>query len=499
MKKLLLVGILFLIIGICRGQDTASLNGYRVLFHPNGIMSGEGYLKNGEPDGWWKSYNDQGTLISEGNRKELLLDSLWIFYNDKGDKVLSIHYKEGKKHGARTLYAEDEFTIEHWHHDTIINTVLTYYPDSVLKKSTPYEQGRRHGLEKEFNKSGLVTAITMFYRGAMMRREFVNRTDNFGYKQGNWKFFWDNGNMQMEGTFQNDKRNGFFKYYDEEGHFLRVEKYANDQLLEDAPETKVLDKKTAYHANGKPAIVTTYYKGVEEGIRREFDTTGAIIKGYVFNNGFLRYEGITDHDGKRQGLWKEYYPNGELRSIGKYLNSIMVDEWKFYFEDKRIEMVGSYNKKGKKVGEWLWYYPDGSPLTIENYVDGDLDGPYVEYDEEGKELSKGEYIVGEKDGAWVYRYGEMLEKGSYDDGRQNGTWRVSYPSGKTASEFNYDAGVIHGKFTIYWENGRTKLSGKYNAGEPEGVWQKYDEEGNLFLTTSYKDGIEYMWNSYKLK
>ena len=495
MRKLLLAGILFCIISTCWGQDTLT-----VFFHPNGMKASSGYLKNGEPDGWWQSFNNQGVLISEGNRKDRLLDSLWNFYNDKGEKVLSIYYKEGKKHGERTLYSEDEFTVEQWRHDSIINAVQTYYyPDSLLKKSTPYEHGRPHGLEKEFNKSGVVTAITMFYRGAMMRREFINRTDNFGFKQGNWKFFWENGNMQMEGTYQNDKRNGFFKYYDEEGNFLRVEKYTNDQLQEDAPETKVLDKKTAYHANGKPSITTTYYKGVEEGIRREFDTAGTVIKGYVFNNGFLRYEGITDLDGKRQGIWKEYYPSGELRSQGKYVNSVMVGEWKFYFEDKRIEMVGSYTKQGKKTGEWLWYYPDGSPLSIENYNDGDLEGTYVEYDEEGNELAKGEYIVGEKDGEWVYRHGDMLEKGAYDDGRQQGTWKVWYPSGKLSSEFNYNAGIASGKFVIYWENGRTKLSGKYNAGEPEGVWQKYDEEGNLFLTTSYKDGLEYMWNSYKLK
>ena len=64
---------------------------------------------------------------------------------------------------------------------------------------------------------------------------------------------------------------------------------------------------------------------------------------------WLRFEGITDLNGLRQGLWKEYYPTGELRSKGKYKNSKPIGEWEFYFPDKTIEIIGSYNAKGQKI------------------------------------------------------------------------------------------------------------------------------------------------------
>ena len=176
-------------------QDSINSNGYNIFYHPNGVISSEGNMVNGQPDGWWKAYNDNGILSSEGNRKNQLLDSTWTFYSQNGEKSLIINYKEGKKNGARVQFFEDGFMVENWDMDTLVGAVNTYFADSVLKKSTPYEEGKAHGLEKEFNREGLVTAVTNFYRGVMTRREFINRTDKFGFKQGNWKFFWENGKI----------------------------------------------------------------------------------------------------------------------------------------------------------------------------------------------------------------------------------------------------------------------------------------------------------------
>lgn len=498
MRKLISLFILFQVFWFSYAQDTNNLNGFKVFYYPNGIKSSEGLLVDGKPEGWWKSYSEKGVLISEGNRKNFLLDSLWVFYNEKGIKTLEINYQEGKKTGQRIQYSENEYIVENWKNDTLYGMVNTYFSDGKMKKSTPYIEGKPHGLEKEYSYDGVVISVTNFYRGVMTRKEYINRTDNFGFKQGNWKYFWDNGNLKMEGSYQNDKRNGFFKYYDVNGNFISVEKFENDKLIEDAPETKVLEKKIAYYPNGKPSITATYYKNKPEGIRREFDTNGVVVKGYLFDNGILRYEGITDLNGKRQGRWIEYYETGEMRSEGEYLNSSHVGEWKFYFQDKTIEIVGSYNRKGEKIGEWRWYYPDGKPLMIENYEEGKLEGLFVEYDNLGNEISKGEYLNNAEEGEWIYVHGNSTEKGSYFDGMRQGLWKTWFNNGKVASEIEFEQDLPNGKFISYWENGTVKLTGKYVTGLRNGVWYKYDEDGILFLTTVYKDGKEIQWNAYKI-
>jgi len=480
-------------------QENINPNGYNIFYYPNGVKSSEGILVNGKPDGYWKSYNEKGTLVSEGNRKNFLLDSVWVFYSNAGEKTVEISYLKGKKDGFKKQYLEDEIIVEEWRTDTLVNAIKAFYKTGKLKRFTPVEEGKAHGLEKEFNKEGLVIVVSKYYAGILGKREFVNRTDKFGLKQGHWKYFWENGNLKEEGTYQNDKKKGYFKYYDEAGNFKYVEKYDNDNLITDAPETRQMDVKTVYHKNGKPAITATYYKGVPDGIRREFDENGFVIKGYVFNKGILRYEGITDEDGKRQGLWKEYYPTGELKSMGHYINSNQEGNWKFYFENQKIEVEGNY-KNGKKEGAWYWYYPNGMTLQEENWTQGKLDGEFVEYNEEGKIIVKGEFLEGTEEGEWFYIQGHAIEKGVYYDGMRTGLWITKWrEDGTLISEIEYDQNLFHGKHNLYYHAGKIKETGKYDAGERVGIWYLYNEEGELILTTVYDTGREIRWNDYKIE
>ncbi|MDL2308169.1 hypothetical protein LJC53_01135, partial [Bacteroidales bacterium OttesenSCG-928-C03] len=173
-----------------------------------------------------------------------------------------------------------------------------------------------------------------------------------------------------------------------------------------------------------------------------------------------------------------------------------IGEWKFHFQDQTIEVVGRYNNKGEKIGEWIWHYSDGSVLRIENYEVGEMEGPFTEYDEEGRVIAKGEYLGNEKEGEWLYLHGTVTEKGRYYDGQREDIWKTWFQDGTLASEIYYDADVPSGKFTYYWENGKIRMTGKYEGGEPAGIWYKYDEQGNLILSVVYRNGKEYQWNSY---
>lgn len=498
MKRWNLILCLLAICAYMYAQDSTISNGYKVFYYPSGVKSSEGTLVNGQPDGWWKSYDENGNLVSEGNRKNLLLDSLWTFYND-GKKYLTQHYVAGKKEGEEIRYTSTDYTVTHWQADSIIDVVSTFDNAGWLKRSIPYAAGKAHGMAKEYNSDGLVVKVTKYYRGIMGRSERINRTDKSGLKQGNWKYFWENGNLKMEASYLNDKKHGFFKYYDENGNFLYVEKYTNDLLDDEAKETKQLDRRVAYHPNGQPSIIATYHKDKPEGIRREFDTEGKIIKGYVFKDGWLRYEGITDMNGLRQGLWKEYYQTGELLSKGKYKNSVPVGEWKFYFQDKSLEIIGDYDQKGRKVGEWIWFYPSGDTMVVAHYEDGELDGDYVEYDEQGIPLVKGEYVAGLEEGLWTYRNGDSREYGKYDGGKQTGLWTTTFDNDKPAYKIHYEEGIREGKYVAYWENGNVKVTGKYEKGLQEGTWIQYNEEGVQYLTTLFKEGKELKWNNYTIK
>ncbi len=499
MKKWILGVVLFIVWVSGTAQDSIFFDDYKIFYYPSGIKSSEGRIVDGKPEGWWKSYNERGTLISEGNRKNFQLDSLWIFYNDDSSFKMKVHYSEGKKNGEQIVYNENEYTVTQWHQDTIIASVNTYKKDGTLLKTIPYENGLPNGLSKEFNDTGLVVAVTRYYRGVRSRRETINKTDKFGLKQGGWKYFWDNGNLKIEAQYLNNKKHGFFKYYNENGDLLYVEKFEHDNLLQDAKETKQLEQRQTYHSNGRVAISATYYNGRPDGIRRDFDTLGKVVNGYQYQDGWLRYEGITDLNGLRQGLWKEYYPTGELRSKGNYKNSRQVGEWLFYFPDKKIEISGSYDSKGKKSGDWFWFYPSGDTMVVAYYEAGELEGRYVEYDEENKIITLGQYIAGFEEGKWTYVNQNAIETGVYEGGLRSGTWKSFYETGKIASEINYSDNILDGKYTLYWENGNVRLTGTYKNGLQEGIWQQYNEDGISTIVTLFKEGQELKWNNYTIK
>jgi antitoxin component YwqK of YwqJK toxin-antitoxin module len=92
MKRICAVVLIVLSVLFVNAQDTILSNGHNVFHYPNGKVSSEGFMVNGQPDGYWKTFYEDGTLKSEGNRKNFLLDSAWRFYDDSGKIVVEINY-----------------------------------------------------------------------------------------------------------------------------------------------------------------------------------------------------------------------------------------------------------------------------------------------------------------------------------------------------------------------------------------------------------------------
>lgn len=468
--------------------------------YPNGVISSEGYLRNGKPDGYWKSYYKNGQLKSEGNRLNYMLDSTWIFYNENGEKISEINYKNGRKNGYRYTYLKDEYIVEYFENDVKEKYTKVYYNEGSIKKIIPFEAGLENGTALTFNKDSVIILIEEYKKGILLSREVINRIDKNGLKQGLWKFFYSDGTLMEEVTYLNDKKNGFLKRYDENGVLVKIEKYVNDVLQTDVPELKEYEIRKDYYSNGQIKVEGSYFNNKPDGIRREYDEEGNIIKGYIFFDGILKAEGIIDANGKKQGYWKEYYPSGKLMAEGKYKDSYKVGVWNYYYENGKLEQKGKYNSKQNPVGEWNYYYENGNIYKIENYLDGELDGDYIEFNDTGKIIVKGQYFEGLKTGLWEYYIGDIIQKGKYFDGAETDWWVfTSVPDGKILYKGKFIDGIPDGKHTWYYGNGKKRKEGNYNMGLKSGDWNFYDDNGSLFLIITYRQGIEIKYNNMLIK
>ena len=78
--------------------------GYNVFYYPSGQISSEGFMKQGNPVGLWKSFYPDGIVKSIGKRTNGQLDSIWSFYAENGALKEQISYLDGKKNGYYLIY-----------------------------------------------------------------------------------------------------------------------------------------------------------------------------------------------------------------------------------------------------------------------------------------------------------------------------------------------------------------------------------------------------------
>lgn len=471
---------------------------YTVYTYENGNTSSEGYMRNGKPDGYWKTYHPNGVLKSEGNRADFELDSLWKFYNEDGIKLTEIHYKGGKKHGVyRTfregsLYEEAEFEA-----DIKVNDARFYYPTGELQKVVPFAEGKENGEGFEYDREGRVITLLAYKDGFLRRADQVNRYDNAGKKRGPWVSFHPNGVLAMEGYYMNDKKNGIFKKYDKRGDLISLVKYRDGEVVTDSEESVILDLRNTYYSDGTLKSTGGYVDGVKEGTHRLYDKEGNIEGGELYSKGELVGEGIIDQNGDYQGIWKLYYETGELKAEGNFEDSKRIGEWTFYHKNEAIEHKAKY-VDGLPQGKWTWYFDNGKLRREEFFRRGREDGTVTEYDLTGEIVVKGDYVNGLRDGEWFLNVGDHTEKGKYLDGERNGEWIYEYPNEQIAYEGEYVLGLAVGKHKWYHPNGRVKLEGKYSSGLRVGTWKKYDEEGTEILNIKYKSGREVKINGKKV-
>jgi antitoxin component YwqK of YwqJK toxin-antitoxin module len=502
-----LTGCLFLLLPfLTQGQTPNQLNanGLNRYYYPNGKLSSEGNMRDGKPDGYWKTYYENGHVKSEGNRKDFQLDSIWKFYTAEGKPSFEMSYKSGQKNGFKKTYTkEGKVDCEEMYVNDVKEGLTNYYyKEGPLSKKIPFIKGKEEGLAREYDLDGTLITIIEYKGGFIRSQEKINRHDANGLKQGIWKEFYSEGKIKNEGRYTDDLKNGYFKDYDEQGNLVNTSKYEFGKLVKNAPELAKLDVQVDYHPNGVRKFVGNFKNGIPEGVSREYDTLGKIINSQIYLDGVLVGEGIYDAGGYEQGPWKEFHPNGALKAEGTYLNGKRIGPWTFYHPNGKVEQKGKYDTKGQPVGEWKWYYEDGKLLREETYIDGFVNGTMTEYSDDSLQnvITKGEIVDNLKEGPWFFEMTDYREEGNYKADKREGLWKHIYTNGKKPRfEGNYIDGQPDGKHVYYYENGNIREEGKYSFGKKEGDWRYFDEDGLLMLTITYKDDIEIKYDGQKIK
>ena len=458
---------------------------YQIFRYNNDSIASEGYLRDGHPDGYWKTYYESGRLKSEGNRVDFLLDGPWLFYSEEGDTTLLITYQNDRKNGIRKVYLSDEIQEDYFLNDVRVDVSRRYDRQYRLLQVIPIKDGYEHGISPVYDTTGRLIEIITYKKGFLNTREVINRFDAQGRKHGYWKTFFDHFELRSEIYYKHGLRDGYYKEYDEKGNLKVITKYVNDveQIIE--REMKPLQMQHEYYPNGRIKREASFRDGKREGTWREFDENGNVISSQIYQHGRLVQSGVMDTDGTRRGEWVELYPDSTLRAKGLFINGKRSGEWKFYFPGEQLEQIGNY-KDGKLDGTWTWYFQSGKVQRVEDFFGGVPEGHYTEYDEDGEAIATGSYFDGMKSGKWREQSGDIISEGEYRNDQQVGEWVSYYSNGKLAFKGTFKGGYPDGEHEFYYPNGRLREIQSYSGGMRNGVWKKFLDTGELFFEEKYE-------------
>src|SRR5690554_847169 len=294
-------------------------------FYADSVVSSEGFLENGKPNGYWKNYYPNGTLKSVGKRTDFELDSIWNFYSEDGVLVKKIRYSNGKKNGYEYLYysMRDTSIIQSkifYKNDVRENYALFYSEKGFIEKKIPFVLGKKQGIGYEFSNDSIVTAILEFEGDSLLSRQEINRVNSEGEKSGTWVEFYPNGNKKIESNYYKGALQGLYKIYDIHENIERIGQYNNDSLLyssqfvNDFREPK---EYTKYSSDSSYIVFRGQFtqQQIPIGVHWYYSAPQIIDSCIVYDTlGTITGIGIMKPNGKKMGEWKHFFPNGIVSS-----------------------------------------------------------------------------------------------------------------------------------------------------------------------------------------
>ncbi len=391
--------------------------------------------KDGKKDGLQETFDGKGKLMRRESWKNGYEDGEFL-YNDYAGRI-----GERKSY----LYVPDSGR-------SFLEGKLEHYVNDQLDRRATYRLGKLHGTQEEFYNDGTLKERTEFWNGLKSGEEsryFNNRQlsftgknkvifakDNYiSVKEGEWKFYLQNGRMSARYTYKNGKKEGLcFEYFPDGG--VRMEAvYKSDKI------------------HGK-----AIYRSENGGVQSEFTV----------------YED-TVIDGKRKvqvldGDRLQYHPNGKLKSKESYLMGVKTGVWETYQESGLLYSRVEY-KDDCKTGKEQWFDKEGQLTTEVSYI----------------VCKKDSVLTGCKHGIQrTWKNGVLTSEATFVNDVEEGNRKYWSEKGVLISSYVVSDGVYAGPFEEYWKNGRLKSKGQYvklkgngRKYSRQGWMYKYNEEGRL--------------------
>lgn len=388
----------------------------------------------------------------------------------------------------KTYYVSGVLKSEGNRKNFLLDSIWVFYSETAdTSEKISYVLGKKNGY---YFKYSTVTEKNAPKRNVVVSKElFVNdKKESIGY------YYYPNGSLAQTITYKNNKRHGLAREFDKQGTLITVLEYFNDYLIDKQNINRVVEGKKEgiwreYYDNGKVKSEHHYTNDQLDGYQKDYNQTGNLVLKQLYNDGKVVDLGKNDTLNIEERL--EFDDQKRVIKRGYYQNNIPVGIHREYNTDGSVKNSFTYDNDGHIVSQGI----------VKD--DGSREGKWEYYFEDGEVKSSGLYENNRQQGEWKYFFkgGTNEQIGSFNRGVLNGRWDWFYPDGKKLRIENFERGKRNGSFVEFSKSGDTLSVGNYIDGEKNGFWKtNYGdvvEEGNY--VNDLKEGIwKTFYNSGKL-
>ena len=169
-------------------------------------------------------------------------------------------------------------------------------------------------------------------------------------------------------------------------------------------------------------------------------------------------------------------------------------KWVKYFDNGKVKYEGQFHL-GKPVGKFTYYYKKGGTKAVSEFSDNGSTADNITYHENGKKMAEGRFVNQKKEGVWKYYLNESsnpeVSSETYKNGILFGESITYYPdSGNPTEIVFYINGKKDGKLLKYFPDGTLMTESYYKDGLPDGTFVHYYMNGKVQIEGSYIDGVQ---------
>ena len=311
------------------------------------------YDNKGEKHGKWITFFSNFQIKKEENYNHGVLNGISKIYTKNGGIKKLENFKDGKE-SDKKINLSVSLSVEEM--------------DNNQKREGIIFKNQKQGLFKVYDSTNQVILYEFYSSDYLV---YTGMYDSLNLKKGEWVYYDDKNNIAKKGSFFSNKK-------DKEWTFF----YKNGQIQQQGSynKGKPVGEWNWWYENKQLWRNEFYDNGNINGLATEYDSLGNLItKGeylYGLKEGIWFYE-INDYKEQgsyisdmKSGTWEmTYLSSNKKMFIGEFLNDIPVGEHIYYHPNGAIKEIGKY-ENGEKQGEWKKFDDNGNVLVTYLYKRG---------------------------------------------------------------------------------------------------------------------------------